>query len=45
MNPIKELRSYINGAYEDTKWSFRVTEAIARTQTQKGKWQNGRLCH
>ena len=41
LNPIKELRSYINGAYEDTKWSFRVTEAIARTQTQKGKMFEG----
>ena len=41
LNPIKELRSYINGAYEDTKWSFRVTEAIARTQTQKGKMYEG----
>ena len=41
LNPIKELRSYITGAYEDTKWSFRVTEAITRTQSQKGKMYEG----
>ena len=41
LNPIQELRSYITGAYADTKWSFRVTEAIARTQTQKGKMFEG----
>ena len=41
LNPIRELRSYITGAYADTKWSFRVTEAIARTQTQKGKMFEG----
>ena len=41
LNPIKELRTYIEGAYQDTKWSFRVTEAIARTQTQKGKMYEG----
>lgn len=41
LNPIKELRSYITGAYEDTKWSFRVTEAITRTQTQKGRMYEG----
>ena len=41
LNPIRELRTYITGAYEDTKWSFRVTEAITRTQTQKGKMYEG----
>ncbi len=41
LNPIKEFRSYIEGAYTDSKWSFRVTEAIARTQTQKGKLYEG----
>ncbi len=41
LNPIRELRSYIVGAYEDSKWSFRVTEAIARTQTQRGKMYEG----
>ena len=41
LNPIKELRAYITGAYQDTKWSFRVTEAIARTQTQNGKMYEG----
>jgi hypothetical protein len=37
LNPIKELRSYITGAYADTKWSFRIAEAIERTKTQRGK--------
>lgn len=41
LNPIKELRSYIEGAYTDSKWSFRVTEAITRTQTQNGKMYEG----
>jgi hypothetical protein len=41
LNPVKELRSYIAGAYQDTKWSFRVSEAITRTQTQKGKMYEG----
>ena len=41
LNPVRELRSYIVGAYEDSKWSFRVTEAIARTQTQRGKMYEG----
>jgi len=41
LNPITELRAYITGAYNDTKWSFRVSEAIARTQTQKGKMYEG----
>ena len=43
LNPIKELRSYIEGAYTDSKWSFRVTEAITRTQSQKGKMYEGLL--
>jgi|14BtaG_2_1085337.scaffolds.fasta_scaffold02769_5 hypothetical protein len=37
LNPINELRSYITGAYNDAKWSFRISEAVSRTQTQKGK--------
>jgi len=41
LNPIRELRAYITGAYQDTKWSFRVTEAIARTKTQNGKMYEG----
>ena len=28
MQPISELRSYINSIYSDNKWSFRVNEAI-----------------
>ena len=41
INPIRELRSYITGAYTDTKWSFRIAEAVSRTQTQKGKMFEG----
>ena len=37
LNPIRELRSYISGAYTDSKWSFRISEAIDRTRTQRGK--------
>ena len=37
LNPINELRSYITGAYNDAKWSFRISEAVSRTQSQKGK--------
>lgn len=37
LNPVRELRSYIAGAYADTKWSFRIAEAIERTKTQRGK--------
>lgn len=36
LNPVKELRSYIEGAYADTKWSFRVTEAVERLKGQRG---------
>jgi len=28
MQPISELRSYINSIYSDNKWSFRVNEAV-----------------
>jgi hypothetical protein len=41
LNPIKELRSYISGAYVDSKWSFRISEAVTRTQSQKGKMFEG----
>ena len=41
LNPIKELRSYIAGAYTDTKWSFRISEAIERTKGQRGKLYEG----
>jgi len=41
LNPIKELRSYIENAYVDSKWSFRISEAIERTQTQRGKLYEG----
>jgi hypothetical protein len=37
LNPVRELRSYIAGAYADTKWSFKIAEAIERTKTQRGK--------
>lgn len=41
LNPVRELRSYISGAYDDSKWSFRISEAITRTQSQKGKMFEG----
>ena len=41
LNPIKELRSYITGAFTDAKWTFRISEAIERTKTQRGKLYEG----
>ena len=41
LNPVNELRSYIEGAYTDSKWSFRISEAIERTKTQRGKLYEG----
>ena len=41
LNPIKELRSYITGAYADAKWTFRIAEAVERTRTQNGKLYEG----
>jgi len=41
INPIKELRSYISDVYSDAKWSFRISEAIERTRTQRGKMYEG----
>jgi len=41
LTPIKELRSYIEGAYTDTKWSFRISEAIQRVKGQRGKMYEG----
>lgn len=41
LNPIKELRSYISGAFTDAKWTFRISEAIERTKTQRGKLYEG----
>ena len=41
LNPIRELRSYIEGAYADTKWSFRISEAIQRAKGQRGKLYEG----
>jgi len=41
INPIRELRSYIEGAYADTKWSFRISEAIQRAKGQRGKLYEG----
>jgi hypothetical protein len=40
-NPIRELRSYIEGAYADAKWSFRISEAIQRAKGQRGKLYEG----
>lgn len=36
LNPIHELREYINNAYNNMKWSFRISEAIETTSLQKG---------
>lgn len=41
LNPIRELRSYITGAFTDAKWTFRISEAIERTKTQRGKLYEG----
>jgi hypothetical protein len=41
VNPIRELRSYIEGAYADAKWSFRISEAIQRAKGQRGKLYEG----
>jgi hypothetical protein len=41
LNPIRELRSYIEGAYADAKWSFRISEAIQRAKGQRGKLYEG----
>ena len=41
VNPIRELRSYISDVYSDAKWSFRISEAIERTRTQRGKLYEG----
>lgn len=41
LTPIKELRSYIEGAYADSKWSFRISEAIQRAKGQRGKMYEG----
>ncbi len=37
LNPVRELRSYIMAAYDSSKWSFRIAEAIDRSNSQKGK--------
>lgn len=34
--PVKSLRDYIEGIYNNSKWSFRVSEAIDRNESQKG---------
>ena len=41
LNPIRELRSYITSAFTDAKWTFRISEAIERTKTQRGKLYEG----
>lgn len=41
LNPVNELRTYIEGAYTDSKWSFRISEAIQRTKSQRGKLYEG----
>lgn len=41
LTPVRELRSYIMAAYDSSKWSFRVTEAIEKTMSQRGKLYEG----
>lgn len=41
LNPIKELRSYIQSVYDDAKWSFRISEAIQRVKAQRGAMYEG----
>ena len=36
LDPVKELRSYIYEAYDASKWSFRISEAVSRVSTQRG---------
>tara|TARA_B100001057_G_scaffold483896_1_gene561242 strand:+ start:54 stop:2387 length:2334 start_codon:yes stop_codon:yes gene_type:complete len=35
INSIKELRSYIFESYDSSKWSFRISEAVARVSSQR----------
>jgi hypothetical protein len=35
--PVSELRSYIDDMYNNTKWSFRISEAIERNELVKGQ--------
>jgi len=34
--PVRSLIDYIDGVYNNTKWSFRISEAIDRNESQKG---------
>lgn len=34
--PVQELRAYIDDMYNDSKWSFRISEAIERNSLGKG---------
>lgn len=36
LTPVKSLRDYIGGIYNNSKWSFRISEAIDRNELQKG---------
>ena len=36
LNPVKELRTYIDNMYNNSKWSFRISEAIENNQFVKG---------
>ena len=37
LQPISELREYIMESYNAAKWSYRISESIDRTSTQRGK--------
>lgn len=36
LNPVKELRTYIDNMYNNSKWSFKISEAIENNQFVKG---------
>jgi hypothetical protein len=41
LNPVRELRSYIAGTYADSKWSYKIAEAVERNSSQRGKLYEG----
>lgn len=36
LNPVRELRTYIDSMYNNSKWSFKISEAIENNQFVKG---------
>jgi len=41
LNPVRELRSYIMAAYDSSKWSFRIAEAVEISSSKSGKLYEG----